>query len=154
MRQYDREIKKFKAPGAQQPVVLLVDNDAGAKGNGNIYNTVKDITKRKLMGMEPFVHITGNLYLVATPLKPGETQSTIEDFFDSTIKSKIINGKTFDAKSEFETATHYGKIVFAHKVVRAYGDKINFSEFKVILSNIVSVIDGHAKKHPVASPTP
>ena len=77
MRQYDREIKKFKEPGAQQPVILLVDNDAGAKEKGNIYNTVQDITKEKVIGTEPFVHVTGNLYLVATPLKHGAKESTI-----------------------------------------------------------------------------
>jgi hypothetical protein len=67
--------------GAQQPVILLVDNDDGAKGKGGIYNTIKDITKTMVMGTEPFVHVTGNLYLVATPLKPGAVQSMIEDFF-------------------------------------------------------------------------
>lgn len=154
MRQYDREIRKFKAPGAQQPVVLLVDNDDGAKGKGGIYNTVKDITKTMVMGTEPFVHVIGNLYVVATPLKPGAAQSMIEDFFDDAIKLTIVGGKPFDSKNDFETDTHYGKHVFAQKVVRAHADKIDFSEFKAILSNIVMVIDAHAKKHPVVSPTP
>ena len=153
MRQYDREIKKFKAPGAQMPVIVLVDNDAGARGNGNIYNTVQDIAKAKVkvIGTEPYVHVTGNLYLVATPLKPGATQSTIEDFFDSSIKSTIVGGKTFDAKNESDTTTTYGKIVFAHKVVRVQADKIDFSEFNAILSNVASVIDAHGKTYPVES---
>lgn len=154
MRQYDREIKKFKAPGAQQPVVLLVDNDDGATCKGGIYNTVKEITKTKVTGAEPFVHITGNLYLVATPLKSGAKESMIEDFFDDGIKATLVSGKAFDPKNEFDTDTHYGKHVFAQKVVRVHADKINFSDFNAILSNIVSVIDAHAKKHPVVIPMP
>ena len=65
MNLYKREIKKFKAPGAQHPIILLVDNDDGKKP---IFSTVKEITKKEIMTEEPFVHVTGNLYLVATPL--------------------------------------------------------------------------------------
>lgn len=154
MRLYNREIKKFKAPGAQQPIILLVDNDAGAKEKGKIFNTVKDITKTKVMGTEPFIRVTGNLYVVATPLKPGATQSTIEDFFDAGIKSSIVGGKAFDPQNDFDTDTHYGKHVFAQKVVRVHADKIDFSEFNAILSNVVLVIDAHSKGHTVVSPTP
>lgn len=151
VRQYNREIKKFKAPGTQQPVIVLFDNDDGAKP---IHAAVKDLTKTKPMLTEPFIHVTGNLYLVPTPLTPGTTQSTIEDFFDATIKSTIVGGKTFNAKSEFDSAIHYGKNVFAHKVVRPHADKIDFGKFKALLSNIVSVIDAHAKKHLVPIPAP
>ncbi len=147
---YNREIKKFKAPGAQQPIILLVDNDAGAKG---IYNSVKEITKKNVegTGTEPFIHITGNLYMSATPLKSGATFSMIEDFFDDTIKLTIVGDKTFDPKNELDPDTHYGKHVFAQKVVRVHAGKIDFSEFKAILSNVVAVIDAHAKKHPVGT---
>lgn len=151
MRLYNREIKKFKAPGAQQPVIMLVDNDAGAKEKGKIFNTVKDITKTMVVGTEPFVHITGNLYLVATPVKHGAKESMIEDFFDDEIKSTIVGGKAFNPQNDFDTDTHYGKHVFAQKVVRAQASKIDFSGFKAIFSNIVLVVDAHAKKHSAAS---
>ena len=154
MRQYDREIKKFKGPGAQQPVILLIDNDDGATSKGGIYSTAKDIMKTNVAGTEPFVHVTGNLYIVATPLKPGAQKSMIEDFFDGTIKSTILGGKAFDPNNTFNSDTHYGKHVFAQKVVRVDADKIDFSDFKAILSNIAMVIDAHAKKHPGVSPTP
>lgn len=151
MRLYNNEIKKFKAPGAQHPVILLIDNDAGATEKGKIFNTIKDITKTKVNGTEPFVHVTGNLYVVATPLKPHETQSTIEDFFDQTIKSTIIDGKSFDPKNKSNSSTTYGKTVFAHKVVRKHADKIDFSEFERILSNIILVINAHAEKYSDAN---
>ena len=147
MRLYNREIKKFKAPGAQQPVILLVDNDAGAKERGKIFNTVKEITKATVIGTEPYVHVTGNLYLVATPLKNGAKESMIEDFFKDEIKSTIVGGKAFSPLNDLDTDTNYGKHVFAQKVVRAHADKIDFSGFTAILSNIVLVVDAHAKKH-------
>jgi hypothetical protein len=130
---------------------VLIDNDDGAKP---IYSTVKEITKKLITGKEPFIHVTANLYLVPTPLKPGTIQSTIEDFFDDSVKSTIVDGKEFVGKNKFDAAMHYGKIVFAHKVVRPKASEINFGEFKALLSNIVSAIDAHAKKHPVAIPSP
>ena len=140
---YRNESAKFKAPGCQHPIILLVDNDSGA---ASIYSIVKQLTKKKVTGHEPFVHISANLYLAATPLIAGATESMIEDFFDGPTKSIVVGGKTFDPKLDEETAKHYGKVVFAHKVVKAQADKIDFNGFNPILSNIVSVIDAHAKK--------
>lgn len=147
---YNREIKKFKAPGAQHPIILLVDNDDGKKP---IFNAVKEITKTQVKTSEPFVHITSNLYLVPTPLN-GKEKSMIEDFFDDAIKSEVVSGKKFDVMNDIDTETHYGKAVFAHKVVQANANKIDFSKFNSILSNIVSVIDDHANKYSVFNTTP
>jgi len=144
IRDYRTESAKFKAPGQKQPVIVLIDNDDGAT---SIYNTVKQITGTKPKGTEPFVHVSGNLYLSATPLKSAATESMIEDFFDIATKSIVIAGKTFEPKIDDQTAKYYGKIIFAHKVVRAYADKIDFKGFNPILSNIVDTIDAHAKKH-------
>ncbi len=44
--------------------------------------------------------------------------------------------------------TNYGKMVFAHKVVRAHADTIDFSGFNALLSNVRDVIDAHRKGHP------
>jgi RNA-directed DNA polymerase len=140
---YRTESAKFKAPGQQHPVIMLVDNDSGAT---SIYSIIKQITKKKPTGNEAFIHVTGNLYLCATPLNAGSTESMIEDFFDNPTKSISIGGKAFDPKLEDETEKHYGKTVFAHKVIRAHADKIDFKGFSSILSNIVAVIDAHAKK--------
>lgn len=147
-RSYHRESKKFKAPGAQKPVILLVDNDTGPRGKGNIFSTVEQITGKKVLGSETFIHIFSNLYLVATPLVGGATASMIEDFFDAPTKATKILGKTFDVTGKLDTATHYSKVVFAHKVIAANAAKIDFSAFDVILDTLTSVLDEHAKKHP------
>jgi len=145
MHAYQSEIKQFTAPGKQHPIVLLVDNDSGAIP---IYNTIKQIAKVKPTGGEAFVHVIANLYVVATPILPGKKESKIEDFFDSSVKFTTIAGKAFDPNGENDTETHYGKVVFAHKVVRVQADTIDFTGFKGILSNVVSVIEEHAKKFP------
>lgn len=143
MRDYRSEIARFKAPGQQHPVILLIDNDTGA---APLYNIVKQITGKRPTGSEPFVHVTGNLYLSATPLMPDGSDSMIEDFFDAATKTMPVSGKTFSPDADEDSGKHYGKIVFAHKVVRAHAGTINFTGFQEILSNITAVIESHALK--------
>lgn len=142
---YEKSRKTFSAPGMQQPVILVIDNDNGAVP---VHKSVSNITGKKPSGTEPSIHVSGNLYVVPTPLLPGATQSMVEDFFDSATKSKVIGGKTFDPTSNTDTASQYGKKVFAHKVVRANADTIDFSGFIALLSNIRDVIDAHGKGDP------
>jgi hypothetical protein len=145
IRNYDKAKLKFKAPGMKQPVIVVIDNDNGADP---IHKVVAHITGKKPTGNEPSIPVTGNLYVVPTPLSSGASISTIEDCFDATTKAIKIGGKAFDAGNNTDTATHYGKMVFAHKVVRAHADKINFSGFNPLLINIASVIDSHQKANP------
>jgi RNA-directed DNA polymerase len=142
---YEKARKTFSAPGMKQPIILVIDNDSGAK---SVYKSVSTIIGKQPTGAEPSIHVAGNLYVVPTPLSPGKKQSAIEDCFDSATKSVVIGGKTFDAGNDTDSATQYGKVVFAHKVVRAHAGTINFSGFNALLSNIRDVIDTHAKSHP------
>jgi hypothetical protein len=145
MNQYNENVsKKFKAPGAAQPVILLIDNDSGSK---DVFKAIAKITKKKVVNKEPFIHVTSNLYVVPTPLKAGATESKIEDFFDNATLTTPVDGKLFDAAKDIETSTHYGKTIFAHKVVRENADKIDFSGFEPLLNNLVAAINEHAKKH-------
>jgi len=138
---YKKETGKFKAPGHKHPVVVLYDNDSGASG---IRNAVKQASGKMPSGTEPFVHVIRNLYAIATPLSNGARESKIEDFFEATLKATVIAGKTFDEKNGFDTATHYGKSVFAYRVVRPNADSINFNGFRPLLTNLVSAIRSHA----------
>ncbi len=148
---YYRESKRFTAPGLKNPIILLIDNDDGAK---KINSAIKEIKGQSPTSTEPYIHITKNLYLIATPLEPGKSESKIEDFFDSYTKATIIAGKTFNDKNDYDTETQYGKMVFANKVVKATADKINFSEFGKILSNIALVIHDHKKNVSSLLPIP
>jgi RNA-directed DNA polymerase len=145
---YKKETAKFKAPGQKHAVVILYDNDSGAK---KIRNGIKQASGVMVMGNEPSVHVMGNLYAVPTPLLNGAQESKIEDFFDARIKATTVDGKAFSAENEFDTTIHYGKKVFAHKVVRPNADSVNFDGFRPLLDNLVVAINAHVAKVQVAS---
>lgn len=143
MRHYYTETKKFTAPGLRAPIIVLVDNDTGASAKGNVFGTVASLTDRpKPTGKEPFIHVYKNMYVVATPLIGAATTSSSEDFFLE--KDRTHEGKKFDPNCEKDTATTFGKATFAYKVVKPKADEIDFSNFKPLLTAMVSVINFHA----------
>lgn len=137
---YRHECMRFTAPGLRQPVILLVDNDKGA---GPICSSVKSLTKKDLR-LEPFVRVFANLYAIATPPKPGNKESAIEDFFDDTTKNYKLDGKSFDPKSDADTDSTYSKTAFAHKVVKPNAATIYFGGFSELLASISAVVDDYA----------
>jgi hypothetical protein len=149
---YKKETKAFTGPGRTEPVVILYDNDAGAK---SIQNAIRNASRMMPTGSEPFVHVVKNLFAVATPLAAEKTSSKIEDFFDAATKATVIEGKSFNDGDGFDVERHYGKNVFAHRVVRATAEAIDFSGFRPLLINLVAAINKHksAIAHvPVAPP--
>ena len=144
IRQYTDAASKFKPHGVQKPTIVFVDNDSGSK---EVLAVVKAITKKELTGLYPFVHVANNLYVVATPLQSGLDETDTEDFFDEATRSTVVDGKSFDRKNRMNSVTHYGQIVFAHKVIVAHADKINFSAFEPILDSLVNIIDAHERLH-------
>jgi retron-type reverse transcriptase len=148
---YKKETAKFNAPGQKHAVVVLYDNDSGAK---KIRNGIKQASGAAVTGNEPFVHIIGNLYGVPTPHLNGAHESKIENFFDATIKATIVDGKAFSDENDFDTTTHYGKRVFAHKVVRPNADLVNFDGFRALLNNLVLAINAHVAKVQAVSAPP
>jgi RNA-directed DNA polymerase len=79
-----------------------------------------------------------------TPPVPGHAETAIEDFFDAGTKAIKVDGKSFHPVKGFDKTLHYGKTVFAHKVVRPNADTINFAGFEPLLATIVAVIAQHA----------
>ena len=118
----------------------MYDNDDGAK---SIRNTIHDVSKLKVTGAEPFVHVIKNLYAVPTPFGAAESPSKIEDCFDTSIKATVIDGKTFNPDNGFDKDKHYSKMVFAHKVVRPKADTIDFAGFRPLLTNLTATIKKH-----------
>lgn len=137
---YKTETKDFTGPGLTEPVVILYDNDDGAK---SIRKTIKNVSNIMPTGAEPFVHVIKNLYALPTPLGANATPSKIEDFFDASIKATVIGGKTFNPGDGFDRDKHYSKKVFAHKVVRPKADTIDFSGFRPLLTNLTAAINKH-----------
>jgi RNA-directed DNA polymerase len=142
IRTYKKETGKFKAPGQKSPVIILYDNDSGAS---KIRGAVKDTSGTTVKGMEPFVRAIRNLYAMPTPPVNGVKESKIEDFFDAATKATVIDGKTFnDDDSTFDKTKHYGKTIFAYRVVEKRASSIDFEGFRPLLTNLVAVIKSHA----------
>ena len=71
----------------------------------------------------------------------------IEDFFESSVTATVIDGKTFNPDEKtFDRDKHYGKQVFADKVVKANQKFINFDGFRGILDRLAAAIADHAGK--------
>ncbi len=148
---YKKETMPFTGPGLTEPVVILYDNDAGAK---SIRNAIQNASHVIATGTEPFVHVVKNLYAVTTPLAAGTTSSKIEDFFDAATKATVIDGKTFNDSNGFDVAKYYGKKVFAHQVVRPTAEAIDFSGFHPLLTNLVEAINKHKPAIAPLAPDP
>ncbi|HKW96794.1 MAG TPA: retron Ec67 family RNA-directed DNA polymerase/endonuclease [Bryobacteraceae bacterium] len=139
---YKTETMKFNAPGLKKPVIVVYDNDSGA---GNIRDVLKKEFNSLVNRALPYLHVFRNMYAVPTPLPCGANESKIEDFFDAPTRATVIDGKTFNCTNEFDASKHYGKKIFAHRVVREKADSINFEGFRPLLNNLVAVINSHAK---------
>lgn len=144
---YRADIRTFKHCPLKHPVIVLIDNDDGAK------DILKTLSKNygisvTLQSPEAFFHVTDNLYLVKTPRKDKTESSCIEDFFERTLLETELDGTKFNAKKENGADGEYGKFAFAEKVVRINAGTINFSGFIPLLERIVAVLE-----HYVASST-
>ena len=146
---YKMETERFTGPGLAEPVVIVYDNDDGAK---NIRNAIKNAASTMPIGSEPFVNVVKNLYAVPTPLAAGGAPSKIEDFFDAATKATVIAGKVFNDGKGFDPDKHYGKTRFAHLVVEPKAENLNFSGFRPLLTNLVAAINKH--KPAIAPPAP
>jgi RNA-directed DNA polymerase len=141
---YRKELKRFKVLGQQNPVILLVDNDDGAK---DIRSVVQQITKRRPLATDLFTRIFGNLYLVQTPPKAGADQTNIEDSFSDLVKAVKLDNKSFSPENNYDPQTHYGKAIFS-KYVDANAAMIDFRGFTGILDRLARVIAAHAALNP------
>ena len=141
---YQREIEIFRSvPGMKYPVILLLDNDAGAD---NVLQTVKQILRlsTNIDRNTSFTHVCLNLYLVLVPRADKQKASAIEDLFDSETKAVKVRGKSFSSSNNSDPEIFYGKKIFATEVVEAQAKSINFNGFVPLLERIASAIDAHA----------
>jgi hypothetical protein len=155
---YKADTNKFSAPGLENPVIILFDNDSGA---APICGAAKEARpgKQTVNLKDPFTHVVKNLYILSTPLKAGQKESKIEDFFDAATKATVIGGKTFSDKNDADETKHYGKWIFAEQVIAPHAKTVDFSGFVPLLENISLLIQTHAKQFttseaPEAEPLP
>ncbi len=138
-------IASFKHAPLAHPVIILTDNDDGAK---SIFSVVKENYSLNITNevSELFYHLHKNLYLVKTPENGTDSKSCIEDLFGPKLLKIPIDGKKFDPSKKHNTDDTYGKTVFAEKVVRPSADKIDFSGFGKLLDRIVAALDDYEKQ--------
>lgn len=137
--EYFGYLQGFTAPGKKNPVIVLVDNDDAGK---DVLKLASGKFKATPVSTTPAVHVFANLYVVSIP----HAASDIEDLFEPAVRKVEIDGKKFDPDAKEDSTTHYGKTVFAHKVVAVNKDKINFDGFIPLLDNFTALIRAHAKK--------
>lgn len=140
---YKRDIDSFGHRPLKHPVIVLVDNDHGAKSIFSICKRDYGITI-DLKSSEPFFHVTDNLYLVKTPKKGADEETCIEDFFDPSLLRTDLKGKKYNPKKGHRAPGEYGKYALAESVVRPNAATIDFSGFAPLLDRMVAVIDHYS----------
>jgi len=135
---YEEYTKPFKGVGKKHPVIMLADNDDGAKDiKGKLKD--KDFTK-------PFIYHLENLYVVPVPIIKGHKSTAIEDLFEKKVLETKVEGKKFNRNDSIDPENEYGKMVFAKKVVEANLVKINFSGFEQVIDRFKVVIEDYNSK--------
>lgn len=151
---YKHQMKPHAHWPMSQPVIIVVDNDAGADV---VFTAAKKAFHVSIdfKTPDPFFHLGSNLYLVKTPVgNSAKGDSSIEHLFPPAVLAHKIDGKPFDPDKLHGDATAYGKVVFADKVVRPAVAKIDFSAFKPLLAGIKGAIKDYAAKHAATGAAP
>jgi RNA-directed DNA polymerase len=143
IRDYDETLKRFKFAPLLHPVILLIDNDSGAKKLFSIINQ-KFKLNPTLTSNASFYHLCHNLYLIKTPEVGKEGTSAIENLFEASLLATVFGG--FNKTNDESATDEFGKSAFAG-FVRANADKIVFSTFSALLDRIVAVLQHN--KQPV-----
>jgi RNA-directed DNA polymerase len=144
-KSYEKIVGEYKHAPCAFPVILLVDNDDGAK---DLFATLKanyNVTISRST-TNAFYHLCRNLYLIKTPELPTGAPGCIEDLFDPALRKTRVGGKSFDPARKRGDLGTYSKQVFAEKVVKPQAAAINFDRFEPLLARIVAVLDDHSKK--------
>ena len=131
---------KYSFRPIKHPVIILIDNDDGAKGIFKLLKGKFNVTVQFETRL-PFYHLGDHLYLIKTPEQGDEGISSVEDFFPSALLNVKIDGKVFNRDKEHDAPGEYGKVVFAEQVVRRQASVDDFVGFAPILDRISAAIE-------------
>jgi retron-type reverse transcriptase len=151
MKTYIETSKKFSGPGLDKPIIVLYDND---QERSSVYQLCEKYIGRKPSPTDTYTKITKNLYIAPTPLQSGKKYSVIEDMFDDKTKKEKVDGKVLNPSNKtksFDKDAHYGKTVFAYRVIEKKAHEINFNGFLPLLQAMCNIIKAHKK--PTSSTT-
>lgn len=141
---YDERMKPFLCEGRKFPVIVLVDSDKAA---GAVFKNAEKKIGKKVDGSSDFYHLTDNLYLVALPKMSGNSSLTIEGLFEKDVLETEVGGKKFNPDDKtFDKNKHYGKHIFAEKVVKLNQKNINFDGFRATLDRLEAAMADYSGK--------
>lgn len=140
MRSYHKELRRFKVPPGNFPVIFIVDNDSGSRP---VYKFIKDSLKIDVTGSEPFVNLFTNCYMVQVPLH-GKKESSIEDLFSPSDTGQLLEGKPFDFTKDGDDEFSWGKAKFAYEYVAQQSKSMDWTGFHQMLLNIEAAISHYA----------
>lgn len=171
---YEENLKKYTSCSIpKHPVIILIDNDKGAKIYKDINKEIKDKinfelktekstdkstdfnnTKKDCHNSSPFIqskinffHICHNLYLIKTPHTDEKPETCIEDLFDQKkLYETKWNGKIFSPENNADISKYYGKIILATKVMPQKFSSDDLKEFPSLLNRFVKVIENYNQK--------
>lgn len=139
-KQYIKFFSENSKIGAQNPVILLFDNEA-SNNKKPLHKFITSIIpdKRDEFDKNLYVNLNNNIYLATNPLVNNKNESEIEDLFTDEVLSHIINGKKFSRESDYDTALYYGKEKFSNYIRENYL-AIDFTGFRPLLDVIYNII--------------
>lgn len=141
---YEKNLYRYAHRPLKSPVIVLIDNDSGSDP---IFAALK---KRKITisstTTEAFYYVCFNLYVVKTPELGAKGVSSIEDLFDPSTRAIKLDGRSLSLDKEYDIKTHYGKMDFADKIIRANLASINFTDFEPLLDRLVAVVKDYKLK--------
>lgn len=137
MENYAKNISGFKGNGKRFPVVIIIDNDDGAK------EIKKRIKYDQNGNSKLFSYFKENLYVLVIPRVENKA---IEDLFDPEILRHKVEGKTFNRGKKRDIKKEYGKIIFAKKVIEPFQKSINFDGFKEVFDGLKLIIKDYQKR--------
>jgi hypothetical protein len=147
---YRNRIKTFKG-GVSQPVIIVVDNDAGAK---KIFSHIHNLHKKAgpVDGSKQFYYIYENLYVVPVPKVAG-ADTPIEMLFEKKLLSTVWDGKQLDLTDDKDPSKYYFKHDFAIHVVKSGGAAVNFDGFDPLLKALIAVKLDYAARLVAKAPS-
>lgn len=144
---YIKYFKDLSDLNPNKPTIFVFDNELSNKDKPLkkfVTHASLSPTQQKELKDTNHTHVSSSLYLLVNPLVNGLTECEIEDLFSEDILSHMINGKTFSREKNSDPKLHYGKDSFSKYIIEEY-KKIDFKNFKPILTNLNSIIINYKK---------
>lgn len=121
------------------PTIIIVDNNKAGNevfqcGIGR-YGKTSKYGKTTINKLEiEYAYICKNLFLLKLPKIIKDT--TIEDLYEPSITSTILNGKSFTKDNNYDANLYYGKVELLRNVIKKNKLSINYKNFETMLEAI------------------